>query len=69
MSYVNGMKPGPDLGSKPSGNSSSLVPEIRGRGVVGKPVPACNRGKKPDIKMSTNVRNTTFQDLYGTGLS
>ena len=69
MSYVNGMKPGPDLGSKPSGNSNSLVPEISGRGVAGKPVAPCKHGKPADVKMSTNNRNNSFQDLYGTGLS
>ena len=69
MSYVNGMMPGPELDEKPWGNSNSLVPEIRGRGVNGMSPKATSHGKAPDVVHSTSNRNNAFTDLKGTGKS
>lgn len=69
MSYVIGMKPGPDLGSKPFGNSRSLVSEISGRGVSGGSSSSCKHGAAPKITTSTHVRNNSKSDLKSTGLS
>ncbi len=69
MAYDNGMMPGPDMSDKPWGNSNSLVPEIAGRGVNGKPLPPCPMYKAPKITQSTMNRNNSFEDLNQTGKS
>lgn len=69
MDFESGMKPGMPTGDKPWGNSNSLVPEIKGRGVNGKSVKPCDQGKMIMPKMVTNVRNHGSTDLKGTGKS
>jgi hypothetical protein len=69
MDFESGMMPGMPTGDKPFGNSRSLVPEISGRGVMGKSVKPCDHGKMVQPKMVTNLRNHGTTDLKGTGKS
>jgi hypothetical protein len=57
-------------GSMPSGNQSSLVPEIRGMGGPSTPlVQPCKEYAAPKIIQSTILRNRSIIDLKDTGKS
>ncbi len=57
--------------SYPSGNASSLVPEVKitsGLNIASEVIP-CKHGNAPKIVQSTELQNNSFQDLKSTGRS